>query len=529
MALFEKVRTGVPGLDQMIKGGFLPKRPYMVCGPPGSGKTTLGLHFLLEGLKNGESVMMVAIDEPPTEIKSNAQGFGWDLDRIKILDATPDITAFKKTPSIIDVGTVLDVKDMRDMLEVRKSQQLRIREVTVHSIQKMLNQEYDAHFEFENKKYSRIVIDSLSSLKLFGMRGEDWKKYIQSFFRFLSELETTTMVIADQPNPDVLDSEFLVSRGEIRLYKWLDERSHHISIEKLRGSDLDDLVRPLSITDDGLVVGKGHVNISGKRIRKDLKSRTRTPRPDMEGRLKFGIKNLDSMLRGGLMPERPYILSGPSGSGKTTLCMHYLLNGLKNDERGLFVALEEPPNEIKINMENFDWDIGEVDIIDANANILKPEPTPILEISSDTLVHKMRDIPYEIRTSDELKPFEVSIHSILQRLKQEFTRKQYQRVVIDSLTALEYFYMEDFELHTGVYSFLRFLTEMQVTALLAVEVPESGKRGFENLLSRGEIRLHKYREGGRLKRAISIEKYRGTAHDEYVNPMEITDNGIAVY
>jgi KaiC/GvpD/RAD55 family RecA-like ATPase len=41
MALFEKVRTGVPGLDQMIKGGFLPKRPYIVCGPPGSGKMTL--------------------------------------------------------------------------------------------------------------------------------------------------------------------------------------------------------------------------------------------------------------------------------------------------------------------------------------------------------------------------------------------------------------------------------------------------------------------------------------------------------
>ncbi len=396
----------------------------------------------------------------------------------------------------------------------------------------MLNQEFDAHLEFDLKRYSRVVIDSLTSLKLFGMRGEDWRKYIQSFFRFLSEHETTALVVVDEPNPNVLESEFLISRGDIRLYKWLDERSHEIrravSVEKLRGSDFDELVRPLAITDNGLIVGKGHVNLSGRRVRKGLRPRDRILRPPAEGRLKFGIKNLDAMLHGGLMPERPFIISGPSGSGKTTLCMHFLLNGLRNNERGLFVALEEPPNEIKFNMENFDWDIGDVDIIDANADILIPEPTPILEISSDTVVHKMRDIPYEIRNSDELKPFEVTIHSILQRLKQEFVKNRYKRVVIDSLTALEYFYMEDFELHTGVYSFLRFLAEMKVTALLTVEVPESGKRGFENLLSRGEIRLHKFREGGRLKRAISIDKYRGTAHDEYVNPMEITNNGIKV-
>jgi KaiC/GvpD/RAD55 family RecA-like ATPase len=536
MTVIEKVKTGVEGLDQMLLGGFLPKRPYVVCGPPGSGKTTLGLHFLLEGLKNDESVMLIAVDEPPTEIKSNVRSFNWNLDQIKILDATPDISAYKKTPSIIDVGTVLDVKDMKDILEVRKSQQLRIREVSVHSIQKMLKQEFDAHLEFAKKKYSRIVIDSLTSLKLFGMKGEDWKKYIQSFFRFLSELETTTLVVADEPKPNELESEFLISRGEIRLYRWLDVLSNElkraVSIEKLRGSSFDEFVRPLSITTSGLVVGEGSVKLKQSRTRRRKKQeplqQLKSLGPSLGGRLKFGIKGLDAMLYGGLLPKRPYIISGPPGSGKTTLSMHFLLSGLDNLERGLFVALEEPPNEIKINMEKFHWDIGNIDIIDANADILKPEPTPILEISSDSIVHKMGDVPYEIRKSDELRPFEVTIHSILQRLKREFVKKKFQRVVIDSLTALEYFYTENFELHTGVYSFLRFLTEWNVTALLTVEVPESGKAGFENLLSRGEIKLHKYREGDRLKRGISIDKYRGSAHDEFVHPLEITDRGLTV-
>ena len=101
-------------------------------------------------------------------------------------------------------------------------------------------------------------------------------------------------------------------------------------------------------------------------------------------------------------------------------------------------------------------------------------------------------------------------------------------MVIDSLTALEYFCMEDFELFTGVHSFLRFLSESRVTTLLTAEMPETGKVGFESLLTRGEIRLHKLRQADRLWRGISVEKYRGSPHDDHMRPLRITEKGLVI-
>ncbi|MEE9164439.1 MAG: RAD55 family ATPase, partial [Thermoplasmata archaeon] len=64
----QRVSTGIEGLDTMLHGGLVPGRSYVLTGPPGSGKSILGMHFLLEGIRNGESVILVSIDEPPNEI-----------------------------------------------------------------------------------------------------------------------------------------------------------------------------------------------------------------------------------------------------------------------------------------------------------------------------------------------------------------------------------------------------------------------------------------------------------------------------
>jgi KaiC/GvpD/RAD55 family RecA-like ATPase len=532
MTHVERVNTGVDGLDQMLGGGLISRRPYILSGPTSSGKTTFCLQFILNGLKKDESVMYVAMDEPPTEIKSNAESFGWNLDQIKILDATPDIKRFRKTPSIIDVGTVLDVKDMGEISELRMTEQLRLREVSLHSVQKMMKQEYNVHLEREGKRYTRVVVDSITALKLFGMKGEDWMKYIQSFFRFLSEMEATCLIVTEKPTLDRLDSEFLLSRGDIRLYKWLDQSTHEmrraISIEKLRGSIHDEFIRPINITSDGMSVGKGTVKIQTAKKGRRPKVKTKVDGFKPDKRLRFGIDNLDIMLHGGLIPKRPYIISGAPGTGKTILATHFLMEGLKNHENGLIVALEEPPNEIRANMESLGWDIDGIYVIDANSDIRKPEPTPILEISSESVLKTMSEVPYEIRKSDEINSLDVTVHSLLQMLKQEFRRRRFRRVVIDSLTALRYFCMEDFEVRVGIRSFIRFLTEMKLTSLLTLETPENGKIEFENLLARGDIKLHRYRDGSKLKRAISIEKFKGSAHDTFLHPMEITEKGIEV-
>ncbi len=252
----DRVKTGVAGLDTMLNGGFLSARPYVISGPTGSGKTILSAHFLLEGLRQQEPCLLVTLDEPPIEVKSNMATFGWTLDHLKILDATPDVRAHKRTRSVIDVGTSLDVRDMEQVTDIRQSSQIRALEVTVHSVQKMIKQEFSQHLERTKQRYKRIVIDSMTALKMFSMQGQDSRVLIQSFLRFLSELEATTLIVSEHLDRKALETEFFLSRGEIRLHKWLDGSviRRALSIEKFRGSAFDDKMRPVAITDKGMVV-----------------------------------------------------------------------------------------------------------------------------------------------------------------------------------------------------------------------------------------------------------------------------------
>lgn len=238
------------------------------------------------------------------------------------------------------------------------------------------------------------------------------------------------------------------------------------------------------------------------------------------GRMKTGIDGLDGMLSGGLIPERPYVLSGPAGSGKTTMAMQFLLGGLHNGERVMFVALEEPVNEIRLNMEALGLDVGGVEVLDANSDIRRYEPSPVMEISPKRWVQRMRDVSLEIRKTTRFKSIVVSVHSLQTTLTHEMRKKKYSRLVIDSLTALRFFCMVGEE-EGLLRSFIRFLSESKATTLLVVETPEVYGLTPEIFLARGEIMLHKFRENNRIKRAISVEKFRGSGHEEKTYQIEI--------
>ncbi len=252
----DRISTGIKGLDEMLCGGLIPNRPYAVTGPPGSGKTTLGIHFLMEGIRNEEDVVLVALDEPPNEIKANAQAFGLNLGPITILDAVPGVKGFNKNIHVKDIGTVLDIHTMRDVRGIRPSMSNRAIEVSIHSVQKMLKKDMDYLHATTGQSHTRVVIDSITALRMFGMKGEDQRILIQSFIRFLAEMEVTALIITQAPRPDELDTEVYLARGEIRLYKWRDDGGarHGVGIEKFRGSHFDELIRPMNITSSGIEV-----------------------------------------------------------------------------------------------------------------------------------------------------------------------------------------------------------------------------------------------------------------------------------
>jgi circadian clock protein KaiC len=249
-----RVATGVPGLDRMLGGGLVAGRPYLVTGGTGSGKTLLGLTFLLEGLRRGEEVLLVAVDEPPSEIVENVRPFGWDLSAVKTLEANPGTHAIKRNVAVQEIRTMTDLKAMRD-LSTESKRSGEVEEISIQSIQLKLRQ------QMVNLPFRRVLVDSITSIRRFAIKAsadpQAERTEIQSLLRFLSESGVTTLITAAPSDPAVLTPEEILTRGEILLTrKWVGDRSvRQVKIVRMRGCAHDPERRPFVITPQGIVLG----------------------------------------------------------------------------------------------------------------------------------------------------------------------------------------------------------------------------------------------------------------------------------
>jgi len=245
-------------------------------------------------------------------------------------------------------------------------------------------------------------------------------------------------------------------------------------------------------------------------------------------RVSTGNPSLDGMLEGGLVARRPYLIVGPSGTGKTTLALQFLVDGARRGEPVLLVTLEEPPNEARVNHRGLQPGLDHVHVFDAIPDIMRYERTPFKDIASVRSAVPFEQVPLRIRRSPELASVEVTITALEQMLRTEVIRKGYTRLVVDSLTALQYFCMKGFDPMAGAQSFLRFLSDLRVTTILTVEAPLEDVETPERMLARGEIRLFRWELEGATVRAIGVEKFRGSSHDVRLHPYRIGPQGIDI-
>src|SRR5580698_7136556 len=82
----KRSRTGIPGLDDVLEGGLIPHRLYLIDGNPGAGKTTLSIQYLMEGVKSGEKCLYITLSETKEELTAGAASHGWSLDGIEIVE-----------------------------------------------------------------------------------------------------------------------------------------------------------------------------------------------------------------------------------------------------------------------------------------------------------------------------------------------------------------------------------------------------------------------------------------------------------
>ncbi|MCD6524012.1 MAG: AAA family ATPase [Thermococcus sp.] len=223
-------------------------------------------------------------------------------------------------------------------------------------------------------------------------------------------------------------------------------------------------------------------------------------------RISTGVPGLDEMLNGGLLPGRAYLIKGGPGSGKTTLAIHFLMEGIKNGEKCLYITLEEPITTLKEDMGNFGFDLE-------NPNLRLIDATPIGEKRSifDGVLYQ---------------EFAASFEKLTGAINEELKGREYSRVVIDPITMMKLTIKDELEYRRAVIGLLKTIANYNATVLLTSEV---GQTDIEEYLVSGVIELVTIRERGKPLRGIAITKFRGSPFDEELRPYKITDRGIEVY
>ncbi len=239
-----RVKFGVMGLDKMLNGGLIEGKVYLLVGDTGAGKTLLSLKFLLEGLNNGENCLYIAVDKPPALVLQSAMlGFGWNLSRLRVMDAVPSEALYSTTPSIRDITAKGEITMAHENKKKVEKGELSVEGLSI----KLLDQ-------MKNIGFSRIVIDSLSLFKKFAVEEDKEMMGIHKLFNFFKQTGATT-IITSSSNVD-LRAEYLLSAGVIEIEKKRGNAGYerYIKITKMRGSDYDRRTKRMYITEDGIFV-----------------------------------------------------------------------------------------------------------------------------------------------------------------------------------------------------------------------------------------------------------------------------------
>ena len=297
----EKTRTstGIEGLDEILNGGFLSGRSYLVRGGPGTGKTTLGLHFLVCGVQNGENALFITLEEPADKIREDGNRLGFNLEGIHFLDLSPSSEFFAQSESY----------DLFSPAEIEREP---ITKQIVETITRI--------------KPSRIFLDPLTQFRYLSSNLFLFRKQALSFMRYLNDLGATLLLTSEQSSeaPDE-DLQFMVD-GIIDLKHY--EKGSTISILKLRGSGFKGLKHSMRLTSSGIQV---FPRIVPQAAFKDYAFE----------QLPSGVPELDQMTNGGLERGTVTIFSGPSGTGKTTLGFQFMREAAGRGERSIVYSFDE--------------------------------------------------------------------------------------------------------------------------------------------------------------------------------------------
>jgi circadian clock protein KaiC len=300
-----RIRTGIPSLDEILLGGLPKSRVYLVEGDPGTGKTTLGTQFVLEGKRQGESCLYVTLSESKAELESGAQSHGWSLDGISIAEFVPQEASLEGE----DQYTIFHPSEVEFSTTIRNL----IREI-------------------ERVSPERVVIDSLSEFRLLAQDAIRYRRQLLALKRFFAGRNATVLLIDDRTsNTSDLQVNSIV-HGVFSLEnvpRSYGVNRRRIEIVKVRGLEYRQGYHDYTVGRDGFVI-----------YPRLVASEHEQP-PIAPQQLSSGLPALDALFGGGIERGSSTLLLGPTGVGKSSVGMQYAFAAAARGERAIFYSFDE--------------------------------------------------------------------------------------------------------------------------------------------------------------------------------------------
>src|SRR5512132_2043431 len=303
----QRCSSGVEGLDDILAGGLPRDCFYLIQGDPGSGKTTVALQFLLEGVRCGEAAFYVTLSETREELLKVTRSHGWSLEGIPLLE----------------------LSSIEQLLRPEaQTTVFRPSEIELNKVSKLLID------EVSKRRPARIVFDSLSEFRLLAETALRYRRELLLLKRHFAQHQSTVLLLDDKMDRGMIGTDphvLSLSHGVIEMEQLSPDYGksrRRLRVLKLRGVKFREGYHDYTIETGGLrafprLVAAEHYE------------------PFQPEPVSSGIKELDQLLGGGLDRGTTTLILGSAGTGKSTLALQYAAEMAGRGDRGIVFGFDE--------------------------------------------------------------------------------------------------------------------------------------------------------------------------------------------
>ena len=456
--------TGVAGLDTILLGGLPSYRTYLVDGTPGVGKTTLALQFLMKGRELGERGLYVTLSETRHELDTVADSHGWNLDGIDVIELS-------------QVEGSLGVKANNTLFQPA--------EVELTNLVNLLLQ------EFERVGPQRVVLDSLSEMRLMAQHALRYRRQILTLKQHFAQHRCTVLLLDDRSALDADVQVQSIVHGmislEVRPLKFGINR-RFLTVTKMRGS------RFLEGNHD-FVIRSGELLVFPRLVAADHNVR---PGKDL---FSSGNASLDKLSGGGFHGGTGNLLIGPAGSGKSTVACMFAVQAAIDGHNVLFFVFDESPHIL----------------IDRARQIG-------LDIDAQTASGRLR--------IEQVDPAEVAPGELAARIVCAAERESVRMVILDSLNGYVNAMPQEEFLHLHLHELLSYLNQRGVVSIMTLAqhglIGPMGAPVDVSYLADTVMLMRYFEAHGSIRKAISVVKKRTGDHEGTIRELRMGRNGISL-